>query len=98
MDDKDGVERESRTLGQIWKQELEPYLEESLLQEEGNLLLPLGQELGTLDLEAQVRSLRQCLEQWHRHMEELQTQEKIHSRLCRGLGMSIGVFFAIMLL
>ena len=86
------------TLAFVWREELERYLDTSLLQEEGELLLPLGQELGTLDLETQVRSLRQCLEQWHQHMEMLQRQEQTHGRLCRGMGVSVGVFLAILLL
>ena len=85
-------------LGQVWQQEGKRYVETSLLQEEQEILLALGQELGTLDMEEQIRSLQQCLEQWHQHMALLQSREETHGRLCRGIGISAGVFLAILLL
>ena len=86
------------SLGQLWQQELVIFLEKSLIREEQELLSCLGQELGVLDLEAQVRSLQYCLDQWHRNIEELQRQEESHGRLYRGVGVSAGVFLAILLL
>ena len=82
----------------LWREELEHYLETSLLGEEQELLFSLGRELGALDLEEQVRSLQHCLDQWRQHIEGLQRQEEIYGRLCRGVGVSVGVFFAILLL
>ena len=73
-------------------------MEGSLLQEEQELLLRLGQELGTLDLEEQVRSLQHCLDQWRQHIEGLQRKVESHGRLYRGIGVSVGVFLAILLL
>ena len=80
-----------------WQQELERYLEDSLLQEEQELLMVLGQELGELDLDAQVKALQRCLDQWRRAIEELQRQEEKHGRLYRGLGISAGCVLAILL-
>jgi len=99
-DDNDRIRSETAeaTLGQVWQQEWEWYMETSLLQEEQELLLTLGKQLGTLDLEAQVRSLQQCLDQWNRHMEVLQRKEESYGRLCRGMGISVGAFLAILLL
>lgn len=82
----------------IWQEELECHLESCLLREEQEILFSLGRELGTLDLEEQVRSLQYCLDQWRQHIEGLQRQEETYGRLCRGVGVSVGVFFAILLL
>ena len=89
---------EDVTLAALWQEELDRYLEGSLLQEEQELLLRLGQELGTLDLEEQVRSLQHCLDQWRQHIEGLQRKVESHGRLYRGIGVSAGVFLAILLL
>ncbi len=86
------------TLAAVWREELEHYLEICLFQDEQELLFLLGRELGTLDLEEQVRSLQHCLDQWRQHIEGLQRKEESHGRLCRGVGMSVGVFLAILLL
>ena len=92
------MQPESQTLAQIWQRELERYLEMSLLQEEQEWLISLGRELGALDLEAQIRSLQHCLEQWNRQIETLQQREVVQGRLYRGMGVSIGAFLAILLL
>ena len=68
------------------------------VQEEQELILLLGRELGTLDLEEQVRALQHCLDQWRQHIEGLECQKEPHGRLCRGVGVSVGVFLAILLL
>ena len=94
----EGQSEEMVTLTMLWQDELRSYLEDSLLQGEQELLLSLGRELGSLDLEEQVRSLQYCLEQWRRQVEKLQRQEETHGRLYRGVGVSVGVFLAILLL
>lgn len=86
------------TLATVWQVELERYLDTCLIQGKEEVLFSLGRELGALDLEEQVRSLQHCLSQWQHHVEDLQRQEKTYSRLCRGVGMSAGVFLAILLL
>ena len=91
-------EEENITLPVLWKEELDRYLEGSLLQEEQEMLLRLGQELGTLDLEEQVRSLQHFLDQWCQYVEEIQRRVEPHGRLYRGVGISVGVFLAILLL
>ncbi len=92
------VDRETYTLAQLWQRELDRFTQDSLLGEEQGLLRELGEELGVLDLEAQVRTLEHCLEQWRDRIRELQRQEETHGRLYRGLGVSAGVFLAILLL
>jgi len=91
-------EQEETTLSMVWQEEWERYLETCLLQEEQELILLLGRELGTLDLEEQVRALQHCLDQWRQHIEGLECQKEPHGRLCRGVGVSVGVFLAILLL
>ena len=85
------------TFFELWQRELSGYLEDSLLQDEQELLMALGRELGELDLDAQVKALQRCLDQWRRSIEELQRQEEKHGRLYRGLGISAGCFLAILL-
>ena len=91
-------EQEETTLSMVWQEEWERYLETCLFQEEQELILLLGRELGTLDLEEQVRALQHCLDQWRQHIEGLECQKEPHGRLCRGVGVSVGVFLAILLL
>lgn len=85
-------------LASVWREELDRYLETCQLLGEQEQLFLLGRELGTLDLEEQVRSLQYCLDQWRQRVDGLQRQEETHGRLCRGVGVSVGVFFAILLL
>ena len=92
------MNQETYTLAQLWQWELDRFARDSLLGEEQELLRELGQELGVLDLEAQVGTLQHCLEQWRGRIEELQRQEEAHGRLYRGVGVSAGVFLAILLL
>ena len=93
-----GLQEEEFMLEFVWREELEQYLEICWFQEEQELLFLLGRELGILDLEEQVRSLQYCLDQWRQHIEGLHRQEETYGRLCRGVGVSVGVFFAILLL
>ena len=90
--------KEDVTLAFLWQEELEQYLKGCLFQEEQEILFQLGRELGTLDLEEQVRSMQHCLDQWRQHVEGLQRKVEPHGRLYRGIGVSVGVFLAILLL
>ena len=81
----------------IWQQELARYEEEHLLGQEMQWLYRLGTELGVLDLEAQVRSLQQCVEQWQTEVDGLRSREAMYGRLCRGIGVCAGVFLALVL-
>ncbi|MCI8564783.1 MAG: hypothetical protein HFI39_00430 [Lachnospiraceae bacterium] len=89
---------ESGRFEEIWQEELACYLQTSLLGEEAELLLFLGQQLGYLDLEEQQKSLALFLEQWRRQMAGLKQEEEKKGRLYRYLGVFAGFFLAILLL
>ena len=74
------------------------YLQDSLLKEEAELLDFLGQQLGYLDLEAQLQALSRFLEQWQTQIEALREQEERKGRLYRYLGVFAGFFLAILLM
>lgn len=82
----------------IWEEELNRYLQGSLLEEEAELLKSLGQQLGDLDLEAQLKALERFLEQWRGRIGELRRQEEKKGRLYRYLGVFAGFFLAILFL
>ncbi len=86
------------TLAQLWQQEWENFAGESLFRDEGELMELLGRELGSLDLEAQLRALEHCLDGWKLRIAELRKEEEVHGRLYRGLGIAGGCFLAILLL
>lgn len=80
----------------LWEEELALYLSGSLLREEAELLFYLGQQLGNLDLEAQIKALNRFLEQWQEHIRDLRGKQESRARLYRCLGVSAGVFLAIL--
>lgn len=84
--------------GWLWEEELALYLRDSLLREEAELLFYLGRQLGNLDLEAQLKALNRFSEQWQEHIRELRGRQESKARLYRCLGVSAGVFLAILLL
>ncbi len=83
---------------EIWSEELDGYLRQSLLGDEAELLWYLGQELGQFDLETQLGTLVRFLEQWRMRIEELKAQEEKKGRLYRYLGVFAGFFLVILLM
>ena len=61
-------------------------------------LIRLGGELGTIDIEMQVRTLDLYLEQMEQKMEDMRTEQKEKIRLYQCIGVTGGVFLAIILL
>ena len=61
-------------------------------------LIRLGGELGTIDIEMQVRTLDLYLEQMEQKMEDMRTEQKEKIRLYQCIGVTRGVFLAIILL
>jgi stage III sporulation protein AB len=92
------LEESGGEFGSLWEEELMGYLADSLLREEAELLFYLGRQLGNLDLEAQQKALNRFLEQWQEHIRELRSRQESRTRLYRCLGVSAGVFLAILFL
>ena len=92
------MEESGGEFGSLWEEELMGYLADSLLREEAELLFYLGRQLGNLDLEAQQKALNRFLEQWQEHIRELRSRQESRTRLYRCLGVSAGVFLAILFL
>ena len=55
-------------------------------------------ELGTIDIEMQVRTLDLYLEQMEQKMEDMRTEQKERIRLYQCVGVTGGIFLAIILL
>lgn len=90
--------RDNGTFRQIWQEELEGYLQRSILQEEGALLQGLGTQFGSLDLEEQCLALERFLQRWQSQIRELQEQEKRKGHLYRSLGICAGLFLVLILI
>ena len=58
----------------------------------------LGSELGTIDIEMQVKTLDLYLEQMEQKMEDMRTEQKERIRLYQCVGVTGGIFLAIILL
>ncbi len=91
--------REGTSLAIIWEEEMKKYLTDTELPEEIlEELGRLGSELGTIDLQMQVRTLDLYMENMEQRMEELHAEERERIRLYRCIGTATGIFLAIILL
>lgn len=91
--------RQGTSLAGIWEEEMEKHLKGTVIPEdilEG--LGRLGKELGTIDLQMQIRTLDLYLESMEQRMEEMRAEEKERIRLYKCIGVTVGVFLAIVLL
>lgn len=91
--------RQGTSLAGIWEEETLIYLSDVGIPEdilEG--LIRLGGELGSIDIEMQVKTLDLYLEHMEQRMEEFRTEQKEKVRLYRWIGVTGGVFLAIILL
>lgn len=85
--------------GRIWEEETRKYLAETgIPQDMTESLIRLGSELGTIDIEMQVRTLDLYLEQMEQKMEDMRTEQKERIRLYQCVGVTGGIFLAIYLL
>jgi len=86
-------------LAGIWEEETRKYLAETgIPQDMMESLIRLGSELGTIDIEMQVKTLDLYLEQMEQKMEDMRTEQKERIRLYQCVGVTGGIFLAIILL
>ena len=91
--------RQGTSLAGIWEEETRTHLPETgIPQDMLESLIRLGGELGTIDIEMQVRTLDLYLEQMEQKMEDMRTEQKERIRLYQCIGVTGGVFLAIILL
>lgn len=91
--------RQGTSLAGIWEEETRKYLAETgIPQDMTESLIRLGSELGTIDIEMQVRTLDLYLEQMEQKMEDMRTEQKERIRLYQCVGVTGGIFLAIILL
>ena len=91
--------RQGTSLSGIWEEETRRYLAETgIPQDIMESLIRLGSELGTIDIEMQVRTLDLYLEQMEQKMEDMRTEQKERIRLYQCVGVTGGIFLAIILL
>lgn len=93
------TKRQGTSLAGIWEEETRRYLAEiGIPQDMMESLIRLGSELGTIDIEMQVRTLDLYLEQMEQKMEDMRTEQKERIRLYQCVGVTGGIFLAIILL
>ena len=91
--------RQGTSLSVIWQEEVKEYLTDVELPEEiVESLGRIGSELGTIDLQMQIRTLDLYMESMEQRMEELHAEEKERIRLHRCIGITAGIFLSIILL
>lgn len=88
--------RQGTSLAGIWEEETRTHLPViGIPQDMLESLIRLGGELGTIDIEMQVRTLDLYLEQMEQKMEDMRTEQKEKIRLYQCIGVTGGVFLAI---
>ena len=93
------TKRQGTSLAGIWEEETRKYLAETgIPQDMMESLIRLGRELGTIDIEMQVKTLDLYLEQMEQKMEDMRTEQKERIRLYQCVGVTGGIFLAIILL
>jgi len=93
------TKRQGTSLAGIWEEETRKYLAETEIpQDMMESLIRLGSELGTIDIEMQVKTLDLYLEQMEQKMEDMRTEQKERIRLYQCVGVTGGIFLAIILL
>ena len=91
--------RQGTSLAGIWEEETRTHLPViGIPQDMLESLIRLGGELGTIDIEMQVRTLDLYLEQMEQKMEDMRTEQKEKIRLYQCIGVTGGVFLAVILL
>lgn len=71
------TKRQGTSLAGIWEEETRKYLAETgIPQDMTESLIRLGSELGTIDIEMQVKTLDLYLEQMEQKMEDMRTEQK----------------------
>ena len=92
------TKRQGTSLAGIWEEETRKYLAETgIPQDMMESLIRLGSELGTIDIEMQVKTLDLYLEQMEQKMEDMRTEQKERIRLYQCVGVTGGIFLAIIL-
>ncbi|QDW74245.1 hypothetical protein FND36_09490 [Lachnospiraceae bacterium KGMB03038] len=96
---KEMGKRQRGTFPQIWSESIDASLGTSQLPDkEIQRLKSLGAQLGSADLELQIRTIDLYLEQLGGTIEEAREEMKTKVRLCHCLGVMSGMFVAVLLL
>ena len=91
--------RQGTSLAVIWEEETRVHLAgNGIPLDMLENLIRLGGELGTIDIEMQVKTLDLYLEHMEQRMEDMRTEQKEKMRLYQCIGVTGGVFLAIILL
>jgi stage III sporulation protein AB len=88
-----------RTFREIWEEEVEDKLQDSYLtKEDKEQLKRMGESMGYLDSEMQDNTLELYLEQLEISIEESRQTAAVKSKVYNCLGVTIGLFLAIILI
>lgn len=91
--------RDGAVFQELWKTSIETYLGASLLPErEICRLMGLGERMGLMDMEMQIKALELYLNQLSVSMRETREGMKSKVRLCHCLGVMGGMMIVILLL
>lgn len=90
---------DGRSLGEIWRDEVERRLKSAhLTRNDREQLMTLGEVLGYLDTEMQLSAIGLYQEQLEQGITEAQEQMEGRQKLYQSLGIAGGVFLVILLL
>lgn len=91
--------RQGIRLSEIWKIQTKRYLSNSGLPDAGmEKLIHLGEQMGSADIDMQVRILDLYLEEMEHMMEEMQMEQKTKIKLYHCMGVLSGLFISILLI
>ena len=91
--------RQGTSLAVIWEEETRVHLAgNGIPLDMLENLIRLGGELGTIDIEMQVKTLDLYLEHMEQRMEDMRTEQKEKMRLYQCIGVTGGVFMTINLI
>lgn len=93
------MESKDIALSKLWEEEVKGTLKtEEIKQEDLELFIDLGKQLGHLDVDMQIKNIDLCISRLKERQVEAEEDIKMKSKLYRTLGVSGGAILTLMLL
>ncbi len=91
--------KESRTLYEIWQEEVQSLSCRKRLKEEDLLFLEeVGKNLGNLDRQTQLNTLKIMLQRLEKQIKDARAEYENRAKVYRVVGVTVGVFATVLLL
>ncbi len=92
-------QKESRTLYDIWQEEVQRFSFRKKLKEEDVLFLEeIGKNLGNLDRQTQLHTLKMMLQRLEKQIKDARADYENRAKVYRVIGVTVGVFATVLLL